>query len=63
MKITPVFSSNNLPKHIYGQKFSSTFSKQNAISGGACEDVFVRLAEASLKDKAIEHDLQSMGLI
>lgn len=63
MKVSPVFSMNNYPKiNNHGQKFSS-INFNNSSTQPCREDVFLRLAEASLKDKKIELELKSMGLI
>lgn len=63
MKIAPVFLSNNKVKHNNnGQNFSSV-NFNNSINKPCCDDIFIRLADASMRDKKIESELKSMGLI
>ena len=63
MKISPVFCSTNFQKtNSSGQRFLSSHVSNNNFKPHQ-EDMFIRLAAASLKDKKIEHELGSMGLI
>ena len=62
MKIAPVFSTISFINRNNGQSLSLENNYLDCKKP-CCDDVFVRLADASLKDKKIETELRSMGLI
>jgi len=65
MRILPIFAKTSYSKvAATGQGFK----RGDCKASGSCletrqNDVFVRLAEASMKDVKIESELKSMGLI
>ncbi len=62
MKIAPVFPTTSFINRHNGHSLSPVKVPLDK-NKPCCEDVFVRLAEASYKDNKIAGELQSMGLI
>lgn len=66
MRISPIFSqASRLNSTTMGQAFhrNDCCRKPNTFVARENTDLFMRLAEASMRDRKIELELKSMGLI
>lgn len=64
MRISPFFAQTTRSNTAMGQAFQRTnCAKPRKVTSKNETDVFMRLAEASMKDVKIESELKSMGLI
>ena len=66
MRILPIFANKSrVNSTAMGQGFQKVNCKKPHIASLKMNntDVYMRLAEASMRDNRIEHELKSMGLI
>ncbi len=66
MRISPIFAQQgSINANASNQAFQRMRSKrpEQTLSTTNCDEAYFKLAEASMRDKKIELELRSMGLI
>ncbi len=64
MRVSPIFKQFYTANSAsMGKAFARVNCRKPQVCQKSCDDVYMKLAEASMRDKKIELELRSMGLI